>query len=352
MNTNNNHLVIMAGGEGSRFWPVSTSKCPKQFLDVLGCGKTLIQLTADRFKGIVPPENIWVATSKEYLDLVKEQLPEIPTSNILLEPCRRNTAPCICYVSWKIKKRNPRANVIVTPSDHMIVDVKAFQEAITDCMEFSAETDAIVTLGIRPTHPETAYGYINADLSFSSSRKRNIFRVDSFKEKPNLELAEQYVKQNNFFWNSGIFIWSVSTIVNAFRVYEPEISHNFEDIFSYYDTPQEQDMINQQFPKCENISVDYAIMEKAEEIFIYPAEFGWSDLGTWGSLRRKTQQDEYGNAKIGNNIDVYETYNSIIHTTGLKKVVVQGLDGYIVVERDGTLLICKLSEEQRIKLFH
>ena len=352
MNTNNNHLVIMAGGIGSRFWPISKTSRPKQFLDILGCGKTLIQLTVERFKGLVPPENIWVATSMEYKDLVREQLPDVPEQNLLFEPCRRNTAPCICYVSWKIKKRNPRANVIVTPSDHYITDIKAFQEAVSDCMEFSAETDAIVTLGIRPTHAETAYGYIKADLSYSSSRKRNIFRVDAFKEKPNKELAEEYIKQNDFLWNSGIFIWSVSTIVNAFRVYQPEISHNFEDIFSYYDLPQEQDMINQQFPKCENISVDYAIMEKAEEIFVYPAEFGWSDLGSWSSLRRQTPQDEYGNATIGNDVDLYDTHNSIIHTSGLKKVVVQGLDGYIVVEKDGVLLICKLSEEQRIRLFH
>ena len=352
MNTNNNHLVIMAGGIGSRFWPISKTSRPKQFLDILGCGKTLIQLTVERFKGIVPPENVWVATSMEYKDLVREQLPDVPEQNLLFEPCRRNTAPCICYVSWKIKKRNPRANVIVTPSDHYITDVKAFQDAVSDCMEFSAETDAIVTLGIRPTHPETAYGYIKADLSYSSSRKKNIFRVDAFKEKPNKELAEEYVKQSDFLWNSGIFIWSVSTIVNAFRVYQPEISHNFEDIFSYYDLPEEQAMINQQFPKCENISVDYAIMEKAEEIFVYPADFGWSDLGSWGSLRRQSPQDEYGNATIGNDIDLYETHNSIIHTSGMKKVVVQGLDGYIVVEKDGILLICKLSEEQRIRLFH
>lgn len=348
----NTHLVILAGGAGTRLWPLSSNERPKQFLDVLGCGMTLIQLTAARFKGLVPPENIWVATSAEYRDLVKEQLPDVPEGNILVEPCRRNTAPCICYVSWKIKKRNPRANVVVTPSDHMITDVKAFQSAIKDCMEFAAETDAIVTLGIRPTHPETGYGYIKADLSYSSSRRNNIFRVDAFKEKPQLETAKEYIQQSNYLWNSGIFIWSVSTIVNAFRVYHPEISHLFEDIFSYYDLPQEQDMINQQFPKCESISVDYAIMEKAEEIFVYPADFGWSDLGSWESLRRHSHPDKYGNATVGEQIDLYETRDCIIHTSGLKKVVVQGLDGYVVVEKDNTLLICKLSEEERIRLFH
>ena len=349
---NSTHLVIMAGGEGTRFWPVSTTEQPKQFLDVLGCGKTLLQLTYERFCGMVNPANVWVATSEKYLHLVTEQLPDVPRKNILLEPCRRNTAPCICYVSWKIKKRNPRANVVITPSDHIITDVKGFQDAVRDSMEFSAETDAIVTLGIKPTHAETAYGYIKADLSFSSSRKKNIFRVDAFKEKPNRNVAEEYIKQTNYLWNSGIFIWNVSTIVNAFRVYHPETSRIFEDIFSYYDLPEEQDMINQVFPKCENISVDYAIMEKAEEIFVYPADFGWSDLGTWGSLRRHSDKDNYGNVRIGDNIDLYESHNTIVHSTHLKKVVVQGLDDYVVAEKDGVLLICKLTEEERIRLFH
>lgn len=348
----NNHLVIMAGGIGSRFWPISSPEYPKQFLDILGVGRTLIQMTMDRFKDIVAPENVWVVTSKDYREIVEEQLPEIPDENILLEPCRRNTAPCICYASWKIKTRNPKANIVVAPSDHLILDVTAFRSAICDTLEYAAETDAIVTLGIRPTHPETGYGYIKGDLSFSSSRKRNIFRVDAFKEKPSLEVAEEYVKQNNYLWNSGIFIWNVSTIINAFRVYEPKISKVFESLRLCYDTPRECEEIDKHFPECENISVDYAIMEKAEEIFVYPADFGWSDLGTWSSLRQQSKCDKYGNAAIGESIDLYETHNSIIRTSTLKKVVVQGLDGYVVAEKDGTLLICKLSEEQRIKLFH
>lgn len=342
----------MAGGIGSRFWPVSTEERPKQFLDILGTGRTLLQLTVDRFSDLVPLENVWVVTSACYIDIVREQLPGVPENNILLEPCRRNTAPCICYASWKIKKRNPKANIVVAPSDHIILNQQAFSEAISDVMIFSAETDAIVTLGIRPSRPETGYGYIKADLSFSSSRKKNIFRVDSFKEKPTLEVAESYIKQPNYLWNSGLFIWSVSTIINAFRVYQPEMSRLFEQMMPYYDTELEQKKINEMFPQCENISVDYAILERAEEIYVYPADFGWSDLGTWGSLRQQVKQDQYGNAAIGPDIDLYETHNSIIHTTQLKKVVVQGLDGYIVTEKDGTLLICKLSEEQRIKLFH
>lgn len=349
---NNNYLVILAGGVGSRFWPISSEELPKQFLDILNCGRTLIQLTADRFKAIVPKENIWVVTSDKYAKMVAEQLPDIPRGNILCEPCRRNTAPCICYVSWKIKKRNPKANVVVTPSDHVVPDVMAFQEAINDAISFAAETDAIVTLGLKPHRPETGYGYIKVDLSFSSSRKQNIFRVDEFKEKPTLELANEYVKQPNYLWNSGIFIWNVSTVVNAFRVYQPEISEVFENLLPVYDTAKEQDFINRDFPSCPSISVDYAIMEKAEEIFVYPATFAWSDLGTWNSLRENSSVDKYGNVQIGENISLFDTYNTIVHACGKQRVVVQGLDGYVVAEKDGELLICKLSEEQRIKLFH
>lgn len=348
----NNHLVILAGGAGSRFWPVSSEELPKQFLDILGCGRTLIQLTIDRFKGIVPSENIWIVTSKNYAQLVHEQLPEIPHENILCEPCRRNTAPCICYVSWKIKKRNPKANVVVSPADHIVPDTIAFQEAVNESLSFAAETDAIVTLGLKPNRPETGYGYIKADMTFSSSRKQNIFRVDEFKEKPTLEVAEEYIKQPNYFWNSGIFIWSVSTVINAFRVYQPEISEIFEKLLPYYDTKEEQEHIDEELPKCTNISVDYAIMEKAEEIFVYPANFAWSDLGTWNSLREHLDKDNYGNVSIGDNIHFFDTYNTIVHTCGKKRVVVQGLDGYVVAENNGELLICKLSEEQRIKLFH
>ncbi len=342
----------MAGGIGSRFWPMSSPERPKQFLDILGQGKTLIQMTVERFEGIIPPENVWVVTSADYAALVAEQLPDVPAENILLEPCRRNTAPCICYVSWKIKARNPKASVVVAPSDHIIADVEAFRKAVAESLSFAAETDAIVTIGITPTRPETGYGYIKADLSYASSRRENIFRVDAFKEKPTLEVAEEYLRQKQFLWNSGMFVWSVSTIVNAFRVYQPEISRLFEDLLPFYDTSLEQEKINECFPRCENISIDYAIMERAEEIFVYPASFGWSDLGSWGSLREQVEQDKYGNACIGDNIDLYDTHNCMVHTVGQKKVVVQGLDGYIVVEKDGVLMICKLSEEQRIRLFH
>ncbi len=348
----NNYLVILAGGAGSRFWPISSEELPKQFLDILGCGRTLIQLTLERFNGLIPKENVWVVTAEKYREIVMEQLPEIPSSNILCEPCRRNTAPCICYVSWKIKILNTKANIVVSPSDHLVVDIQAFQSAIDDSLSFAAETDAVVTLGLKPTRPETGYGYIKADLTYSSSRKHNIFRVDEFKEKPTLEVAKEYIQSPNYLWNSGIFIWNVNTIINAFRVYEPEVSSIFEGLMPYYGTDKEQNKIDESYPQCKNISVDYAILEKAEEIFVFPASFSWSDLGTWNSLREQSDMDKYGNVCIGDNIKLYDTYNTIVHTCNKKEVIVEGLDGYVVAEKEGKLLVCRLSEEQRIKLFH
>ena len=341
----------MAGGVGSRFWPMSTAEKPKQFIDVLGVGRSLLQLTMERFRGICPPENVWILTNRRYAALVKEQLPDVPEGNILLEPCRRNTAPCIAYASWRIKSRDPKANVVVSPSDHLIAEEEEFQRVIRSCLSFTAESDAIVTLGMKPDRPETGYGYIQADLSSNSLRNKEIFRVDSFREKPDLQTAQKYISQKNYFWNAGIFIWNVNTIVNAFRIYQPQITKIFESLLPVYGTDKEQAEINRLFPECENISVDYAIMEKAEEIFVCPADFGWSDLGTWGSLQQQSKKDLYGNACIGPDISLFESHNNIIHTTQEKKVVIQGLDGFIVAENDDTLLICKLSEEQRIKQF-
>lgn len=351
MNRNNNHLVIMAGGVGSRFWPMSTPECPKQFIDVMGCGRTFIQLTMDRFKGIVPAENVWVVTSAKYAEIVKQQLPEVPEENILLEPCRRNTAPCIAYVCWRIKKKNPRANLVVTPSDHMVVDQDEFRRVITEALDFTADSDAIVTLGMKPTRPETGYGYIQADLTTPSLRHKSIYRVDKFREKPDLATAKEYVKHSEFFWNSGIFVWNVETIVNALRIYQSDIAQVFEELMPYLATENEQKMIDEHFPQCPSISIDYAVMEKAEEIFVFPADFGWSDVGTWGSLITLVDKDSDGNAKIGNRIELHDSKNCIVHASEEKRVVVQGLDGYIIAEKDDTLLICKLSEEQRIKEF-
>ena len=351
MAQNNNHLVIMAGGVGSRFWPMSTPEKPKQFIDVLGIGKSLLQLTVERFAGIVPAENVWVVTNRNYAGIVAEQLPDMPTDHILCEPCRRNTAPCIAYVSWRIKSKDPKANIVVSPSDHVVMNTQEFQRVITHCLQFTAENDAIVTLGMKPSRPETGYGYIEANLSARSLRNKEIFRVDSFREKPDLKTAQQYISKNNYFWNAGIFIWNVNTIVNAFRMYQPQMAKIFESMLPIYGTPQEQEQIDKLFPECENISVDYAIMEKAEEIFVCPADFGWSDLGTWGSLHQQSKKNLYGNACIGEDINLFETHNCIIHTMQEKKVVIQGLDGYIIAENNDTLLICKLSEEQRIKQF-
>ena len=347
----NNHLVIMAGGVGSRFWPMSTTEKPKQFIDVLGTGQTLLQLTAERFKTIVDAQNVWVVTNRNYADIVQEQLPDMPKDHILCEPCRRNTAPCIAYVSWRIKSKDPKANIVVTPSDHIVMDVQEFRRVINGCLQFTSESDAIVTLGMKPNRPETGYGYIEANLSAQSLRNKEVFRVDSFREKPDLKTAQGYVKKSNYFWNAGIFIWNVNTIVNAFRIYQPNMAKIFEQMLPIYGTNKEQAAIDERFPECENISVDYAIMEKAEEIFVCPADFGWSDLGTWGSLLQQSKKDLYGNACIGPDITLFESRNNIIHTNQEKKVVIQGLDGYIVAEKNDTLLICKLSEEQRIKNF-
>lgn len=341
----------MAGGVGSRFWPMSTTERPKQFIDVLGVGRSLLQLTVDRFKGVIEPENIWVVTNRDYATIVAEQLPEVPVSNILLEPCRRNTAPCIAYVSWKIKSQDKKANIVVAPSDHIVLDIQEFQRVISACLAYTAETDAIVTLGMKTTRPETGYGYIKADLSFSSTRNKEIFRVDSFKEKPDLATAQEYIKDKSFFWNAGIFVWRVETIVNALRVYAPSVNEIFEDLLAIYGSDKEQEEIDRVFPECESISIDYAVLEKAEEIFVCPSSFGWSDLGTWGSLHEQSKKDMYNNALIGDNISVFDTQNCIINTTDEKKVVVQGLDGYVVAEKNDSLLICKLSEEQQIKTY-
>lgn len=351
MAKNHNHLVVMAGGVGSRFWPMSTEDTPKQFIDVLGTGRTLIQMTYDRFEGICPIENVWIVTNKKYFHLVEEQLPMIKRGNILLEPCRRNTAPCIAYVSWRIKMQDSHANIVVSPSDHVVIDTPEFRRVITESLNFTKESDAIVTLGMKATRPETGYGYIEADLSSNTLRNKEIYRVDAFHEKPNAEKAVQYLEKNNYFWNAGIFVWNIETIVNALRVYAPRINNIFERIQDVFGTEKEQETVDQCYPNCENISIDYAVMEKAEEKFVFPANFGWSDLGTWGSLLMQSKKDVNGNVCIGKNISLYDSNGCIIHTTHEKQVIVEGLSNYIVAEQNNQLLICHLSEEQRIKTF-
>ena len=330
---------------------MSTNEMPKQFIDVLGTGKSLLQMTVERFAGICDIENTWIVTNKNYTDIVREQLPELPSNHILCEPCRRNTAPCIAYVSWRIKSVDPKANIVVSPSDHIVTNNVEFQRVIKSCLNFTAETDSIVTLGMKPTRPETGYGYIQADLSVSSMRNKEIFRVDSFREKPDLETAKMYITKNNYFWNSGIFLWNVSTIVNAFRVYQPVMSRVFESLLNVYGTDREQEEIDRLFPTCQSISVDYAIMEKAEEIFVCPADFGWSDLGTWGSLYENSPKAADENVIINGKAMLYESKHNMIATKHEKVVVAVGLNNYIVADAGDVLLICPMSEEQRIKHF-
>ena len=343
-----NHIVIMAGGIGSRFWPMSTSEYPKQFIDVMGVGKSLIQLTVERFKDICPKENFWVVTSEKYVDIVKEQLPQIPAQHILAEPEARNTAPCIAYACWKIRKEFPQANIVVTPSDALVIDTAEFARCIAVALEKTADSQAIVTLGMMPTRPETGYGYIAAQ---GEADAKGICKVEAFKEKPDVETAKGYLAAGNYFWNAGIFVWNTDTITNAIRRYAPQIAGVMDELEPALFTDKEAEELKRLFPTCEKISIDYAVMEKAEDIFVLPAEFGWSDLGSWGSLRTLLPQDEAGNAKVGGRVDMYNCRNCVVHAAEEKRVVLEGLEGYIVAEKDGRLLVCRLSEEQRIKDF-
>ncbi|MDM8240710.1 mannose-1-phosphate guanylyltransferase [Phocaeicola barnesiae] len=343
-----NHLVIMAGGIGSRFWPMSTPAYPKQFIDIMGCGKTLIQLTADRFNGICPMENRWVVTSQKYTSIVKEQLPEIPEQNILSEPEARNTAPCIAYACWKIKQRHPEANIVVAPSDAFVLDVEEFRRCIKVALDFTQTGTAIVTLGMKPNRPETGYGYI---CSGEKLPDQEIHQVESFREKPDLETAKKYLAAGNYLWNAGIFVWNVHTITAAIRQYAPQIAGVMDELSPSLYTDREAEELKRLFPTCDKISIDYAVIEKASNIYVLPAEFGWSDLGTWGSLHTHLQQDTDGNAQVGQDVKFFDCKNCVVHTSEERKVVLQGLDGYIVAEKDGYLLICRLEEEQRIKEF-
>ena len=338
----NNHIVIMAGGIGSRFWPLSTPEYPKQFIDILGCGRTLIQLTVDRFKGICPIQNFWVVTNAAYVEIVRQQLPDIPENHILAEPAARNTAPCIAWACWRIKAEDPKANVVVTPADAVVMNPEEFRRVIKNALDFTAESDAIVTIGIKPSRPETGYGYVES----SDAVKGEVKKVAAFKEKPQLEVAERYVKSGNYLWNAGIFVWNVNTITAAIQTYKPNIAADMERMKTSAD-------VQTIFPQCEKISIDFAVMEPAAadgKVYTHPADFGWSDLGNWASLYDKLQHDADGNASVGN-VHLYECRNCVVHAEDAKKVVLQGLDNYIVSEKGGRLLVCKRSEEQRIKEF-
>ena len=341
----NYYAILMAGGVGSRFWPVSTKDFPKQFHDMLGTGETLIQKTFGRLSQIIPKENILILTNESYNDIVLEQLPSISQDQIILEPAMRNTAPCILYASMKIKKQNPNALVLVAPSDHWIEDELQFVSNIQRSFDFCETQDNLMTLGILPTFPNTGYGYIEYDKLDS----RPVKKVVQFREKPDYATARQFIQQRNFLWNAGIFIWSVKSVLSAFEKFQPEMYAHFFKGYDLYNTPEEKSFIQQNYPSAENISIDYAILEKAPNVFVMSATFDWNDLGTWGSLYDKLPKDENYNAVVNADVLLEDASNNIIRTQGKKLVVIDGLNDYIVVDKENVLLIYPKSKEQDIK---
>ena len=350
MNTHT-YSVIMAGGIGSRFWPMSRTTNPKQFLDILGTGKTLIQQTYERMRRFTPEGQVFVVTNEQYRDLVKEQLPEMGDDQILLEPARRNTAPVGAYAAYKIHGLDPEANIVVAPSDHLILKEDEFVRVIELALDTAASNDALLTLGIRPSRPDTGYGYIqyNEDQILGSNE---VCKVKTFTEKPDLDLAKKFLESGDFLWNSGIFIWSSKSIISSFNEHLSEVGQLFEEGLDALNTPDEQAFIGRIYPTCKNISIDYGIMEKAKNVYTVPAEFGWSDLGTWGSLYTHVDRDGEGNAVVGaKQVMLYDSKRNMVSTSGDKLVVIQGLEDFIVVNTDNALLICKKEDEQMIKQF-
>ena len=346
----NSYAVIMAGGIGSRFWPMSKSSFPKQFLDILGTGETLIQQTFNRLERICPPENILIVTNTNYKNLCLEQLPNVVESNILCEPAMRNTAPCVAYAAFKIQSMNEDANMIIAASDHIILKEDEFVRVTNDCLDIVAKNDVLLTLGITPSRPDTGYGYIQfSEDNLSGSKKAR--KVKTFTEKPNQELALNFLDSGDFLWNSGMFIWSAKSITLAYRKHLRDMYEVFDEGKQFYNTINEKEFIDRIFPACKNISIDYGIMEKSENVYVYPADFGWSDLGTWGSLYSHLELDEYKNTIQGNNVMMYDSSDNLVKVSDDKLVVLQGLQGYIVVENEGTILVCKKEDEQKIKQF-
>jgi len=347
---NNTFCVIMAGGIGSRFWPYSRTGKPKQFLDILGTGQTLLQQTIRRYRDICPIENILIVSNEEYASLILEQLPEIQASQVLLEPLRRNTAPCIAYANQRIARMNPDANIIVAPSDHLITDEQEFNNVVLKGLKFVKERDALLTLGIMPNRPETGYGYIQVNGQEDVDGTRCLRPVKTFTEKPNLELARIFLESGDFFWNSGMFIWSLKSITHAFEKYLPDVQSLFHDGLNVYGTPEEAAFIRQVYGACNKVSIDYGIMEKANNVFVLCADFGWSDLGTWGSLYDHLIHDEAENAVGGGQAITFQANRNVIHTPKGKLTVVQGLDDYIIINTDDVLMICKKEDEQQIRM--
>ena len=341
------HIVIMAGGVGSRLWPVSTPETPKQFIDLLGVGKSLIQLTVERFLPVCDMSRIWVVTSRKYVETVREQLPLIPEDQILAEPEARNTAPCIAYASWKIMAKDPEANIVVTPSDALVLRTGKFADCIRKALNFTQEGDRIVTVGIRPDRPETGYGYICS----ASKEEDTVIKVNAFKEKPDLETARTYLASGNYFWNAGIFIWSARTIVSQLRRFAPQIAGIMDKLAPSFYTAGEESALTMLFPECDRISIDYAVMEKSDSIYVIAADLEWSDLGSWSSVGGKIRTDRQGNRTVGADVRLERCENCIVHTEDAKMVVVDGLKNYIVAEKDGNFLVCPITDEQKIKEF-
>lgn len=344
----NHYVVIMAGGIGSRFWPMSRTNYPKQFLDILNTGKTLIQATYDRFLNFVPAENIFVVTSNEYVNIVKKQLPMLPLQNILGEPSRKNTAPCIAYISFKLQLMDPKASLIVAPADHLILDNIAFRKVCLEALAFVNKHNAFITLGIKPTYPNTGYGYIQYEQHPVSD---NVYKVKTFTEKPNLELAKTFIASGEFLWNAGIFVWQVKNIILAFEKYLPEMYDVFQADKEKFNTPDEEAAVQNIYPLCTNISIDFGIMEKADNVYVIPSAFGWSDLGTWNSAYENLEKDDNANALASQNVFTFDTTRSMVHTPENKLVVLQGLEDFIVVDTNDVLLVCKKDKEQEIKEF-
>jgi mannose-1-phosphate guanylyltransferase len=343
---NNHYVAIMAGGVGSRFWPVSRTELPKQFLDILNTGQSLIQATFKRFAQFIPVENIFVVTTNDYVSLVEQHLPELNPANILSEPSRKNTAPCIAYMAFKLAARNANASFIVAPADHLILDEPAFEAACSKALDFVDNNPCLVTLGIQPTYPNTGYGYIQYNHEEVTD---GIFKVKTFTEKPNLELAKTFLASGDFLWNSGIFIWKVQDILSAFEQFMPEMFELFQTEKQKMNTVEEEDAITSIYPQCGNISIDYGVMEKASNVKIIPSSFGWSDLGTWNAAYENMDKDYLGNAVNGNNTMVIDATRNIVHAPHDKLILLQGLDDFVVVDTKDVLLICKKDKEQEIK---
>ena len=369
----NNYCVIMAGGVGSRFWPYSRAEKPKQFLDFFGTGRSLLQMTIDRFRPIVPIENVFIVTNVAYKEIIKQQIPDLSEKQILCEPARRNTAPCIAYATAHIRalclrragltaanqdwsRPEMQANIVVAASDHLILEEEKFRQTILKAFDFVSKNNSIATLGMTPTRPETGYGYIqfvrdelDEHSAFSIQHSDGIYPVKTFTEKPNLEMAKVFLESGDFLWNSGIFIWNLQTISEAFRYLLPEVADRFREGELLMGTEKEEDFIEQIFPKCPNISIDYGIMEKADNVFVLPSSFGWSDLGTWGSLYDLSEKDEAKNVSLHSKTKFYEAEGNIVVLESGKKAIVQGVNDMIIAEEGGALLVCKKADEQRIK---